>query len=96
MSVVVGLLQHYGLPLTILVAFAWALFTGRLVLGSEITKYKEELAYRETLRSQERASREEAEQRLADMVEVLRQHTELLSDIEREVIRGQGRSGGAG
>lgn len=88
-------LQDYGLPLAILGLFGYLILTGRLVTGGELTRrvagLDEEVRYREALRAEERAGRLEAEERLDRMVETMRVHTDLLRDIEREIVRGQGR-----
>lgn len=101
-SLLLTLLQDYGLPLAFLVALAWALFTRRLVLGSEARAaieevarhdqlWQTEVAFREQLRQEERAGRLAAQERLERTLGILDQHTTLLRDIERELARGRGR-----
>lgn len=66
-----ALVDRYGLPLAILGGFAWALFTRRLILGSEKERsdvaYQSELAYREARRLEEREGRLAVEAALRDL-----------------------------
>ncbi len=88
LNAVATLIQDYGLPLIILFAFVYLILTRRLVVGSEV-------AYREELRDEEHQARKEAEDRLDKALSVMSEHTELLQEIEREVLRGQGVRSGA-
>ncbi len=89
------ILQDYGLPLVMLGVFGWLIITGRLVTGRELNRrvssLVEELKYRDSLRLEERDGRLKAEERLDRALETMRGHTDLLRDIEREIVRGQGR-----
>jgi hypothetical protein len=101
----ISLLRDYGLPLVILVLFVVCILRGWLVTGRELdrkvslleadhakqaTLLEQEVDYREQRRIEERQSRTAAEERMAAMIDVMKQHTELLGDIEREVLRNQG------
>jgi C4-dicarboxylate-specific signal transduction histidine kinase len=88
----VPLIREFGLPLAFLVAFFWALSTRRLVLGSELERkqalLEREIEYRDKLRTEERTSRLKTEDRLAANIAVLRDITEALKDIDRDLIAG--------
>lgn len=77
---VASVLRDYGLPLSILVAFAYLIISGRLVSGAEVD-------YREKLIDEERDARKAAEDRLSSMIESMRAQTDLLREIERDVLR---------
>lgn len=96
------LARDYGLPLAILVVFGWALISGKLVVGATVDRERQEhekelgrrdaeCAYRDQLRKEEKDAREALEQRLTLALQAMAEQTELLHDIEREVVRGQAR-----
>lgn len=89
-NALVSLVRDYGLPLVLLFGFVGLLIAGKIRLPSETTRLESELTYRETLRVEEREARVEAERRLDDILRVLNDHTDLLREIERDILRGQG------
>lgn len=97
-NAIMTIVRDYGLPLAILIAFAWLILTGRLVTSAEVkslvSQLKSDVDFRERLRAEERESRLKAEERVAAMTDVLREQAGLLQEISRDVLRGQARGGG--
>jgi hypothetical protein len=98
LNTITVILRDYGLPLAILVAFAYLILTGRLRTESEVkqlvAQLKTDIDFRERLRIEERESRLKAEERVAAMTDVLREQAGLLQEISRDVLRGQAQGRG--
>lgn len=97
-----AILNQYGLPLAGFVAFALALGKGILRIGTEVdgrekilvaqwtqerTELLSQITYRETLRQEEKARGDRLETALGSQTAALRDVTEVLKDVEREVVR---------
>lgn len=100
----VAFLREFGLPITMLVVLGVAFGRGIFVTGASsnarikdiqqssaeaVALAEKEKTYREERRLEERASRLRAEEALSNQVTVMRDMTELLKDIERN-LRGPG------
>lgn len=83
------LAQRFGLPLAAFVLFAVSMYKGWLRAGPEVDKAldvaKGEIAYRESLRVEERERTVRLETTLATQTTSLRDITEVLKDVEREL-----------
>jgi|SRR3954469_7917899 hypothetical protein len=87
------LLNTYGIPLAMLVAFGILVARGTLRWGtgvdatqkSERADRDAEMAFREQLRQEERKARLEAEQRLEEALEVAKAAGDLAASYERLV-----------
>lgn len=91
-----ALVDRYGLPLALMGALAWALFTRRLILGSESERtaaaYEAELKYRDDRRVEERDGRLAAEAALRDLsgaVTTLSDGLEKTTDTILRAVDGQ-------
>ena len=97
-------IREFGFPITVIAVGAWALYKRVLVLGrdsdarldelkkshaEELARQEVEKTYREERRIEERSNRLMTEEVLRNQVTVMRDMTELLKDIERN-IRGVG------
>ena len=91
-----SLIDRFGLPIAVLSIFVYLILTGKLRPGTTVEKQeaddKAEIAYRELLRSEERAARLEAEKRLAEAVAANRELTDGFRELERTVLRDQRRN----
>lgn len=91
------------LQVPLLVAFGYMIARGIFVAGRELDRREKEhqaelqrrtetlqtqIEYRETLRTEERDARLRAEERLSTMAKGIEQITGLMTDIEKEIIRG--------
>jgi len=84
------LISDVGVPLGILIVFAWMLATGRLRTQQETERLTESLEYAERLRAEEHEARLRAEERTDEAIKVMEEHTELLREIERDILRQGG------
>ena len=75
-------LGDYALPIGLLILFSWLLVTGRLGTPQEISLL-------ERLLAEEHEGRLKAEARTAEAIDVMKGHTELLREIERDILRQQ-------
>jgi hypothetical protein len=96
----VPFLREFGFPITVIAVMSWVLYRGIYVRGkdadarvAEVTKNYEgriveaerEKAYREERRLEERTNRLLTEDTLRNQVNVMRDMTELMKDIERNL-----------
>jgi hypothetical protein len=96
------LIEKFGLPTAMLIAFFTLWITDKIRSGPAVDKKEQQLldsfaverkeaqaqvAYRETLRIEERARSDRLEQTLATTTTALRDITEVLKDVEREIVR---------
>lgn len=102
-----ALAERFGIPLVGLVLFSVAIYRGWLRSGPQVdaaTKAatdsvatalalaEKEIEYREVLRAEERSRADRLEQTLVTTVATLRDMTEVLKDVERELVRNDGRA----
>lgn len=97
-----AIVNQYGLPLGALVVLMAALSTGKLRMGGEVdtrekkladqwalerAEFLSQIAYRDGLRQEEKVRGDRLEVALGAQTTVLRDVTEVLKDVEREVVR---------
>lgn len=76
-----GIVDRFGLPLAILAGLLWALFTRRLVIGSE-------LEYVEARRREERDGRLAAEVVVRELTDAVEKLTEGLDRMADSIVDG--------
>jgi hypothetical protein len=96
------LIEKFGLPTAMLILFVTLFITDKIRSGASVDREKKQMldsfaveradaqaqvAYRETLRIEERARSDRLEQTLATTTTALRDITEVLKDVEREIVR---------
>lgn len=95
-----ALIREFGLPIGMLIGFIGLIVTDQLRSGRSVDasnrrrdegwaeerkELKAQVEYRETLRVEERARSDRLEQTLASQTSALRDITEVLKDVEREI-----------
>ena len=95
-------LREFGLPLSLFVGLVWAGYKGWIRWGPQVdaesaarekqwaeerSTAAQEIAYRETLRVEERIRSDKLETGLTTALGALRDMTEVLKDVERELAR---------
>jgi len=96
------LIKDFGLPTAMLIGFITLIVTDKLRSGSSVDREKQQMldsfaveraeataqvSYRESLRIEERTRSDRLEQTLATTTSALRDITEVLKDVEREIVR---------
>lgn len=96
------LIEKFGLPTAMLIGFMGLFLTDRIRSGASADRREKQLldgfvierveaqaqvAYRESLRVEERTRSDRLEQTLASTTTALRDITEVLKDVEREIVR---------
>lgn len=97
-----AIMNQYGLPMAIIVVGIIGLSTGKIRMGGEVdtrerklaeqwdkerAEYLSQIAYRDGLRLEEKVRGDRLEVALGAQTTVLRDVTEVLKDVEREIVR---------